>query len=48
MIEIYKNLWNWIQKINWTALIYATILGNVEVIKLLLEQKDIDVNIVDI
>ena len=47
-IEISNHLWNLTLTFNWTALIYAAYNGRTEIVRLLLAQTGIDINIKDI
>lgn len=44
-IETLNDLWNLTQRINKTALICAVDKGHIEIVELLMRQKDIDANI---
>ena len=44
-IFVFNHLWNLAKKIHFTALISAAFNNSVESVRLLLTQKDIDINI---
>ena len=42
-----NNAWN-LTKLLWTALMYASVCGHTEIVKILLEQSGIDINAKDV
>lgn len=45
IVEIMNHFWNLILTFNRTALIFAALKGHTEVVRLLLEQENIDINL---